>query len=85
MARLRVLFVIPCFNAEKNIERLGNSLMSQDSEDWDAIIIDDMSEDSTYEVASKFRNDRFTVIKNKEKKFSKKLNLLYSLFIFQIQ
>ena len=67
---MRVLFIIPCFNAEKNIEKLGDSLMSQDSDEWDAIIIDDMSEDNTFDVASKFRNDRFTVIKNEEKKYA---------------
>jgi len=67
---VRVLFVIPCFNASGNIEKLGASIMAQNSEDWDAIIVDDMSEDSTYEIASRFRNDKFTVIKNTEKKYA---------------
>lgn len=67
---MRVLFVIPCFNASENIEKLGASIIGQNSEEWDAIIIDDMSEDNTYEVASKFRNDKFTVIKNTEKKYA---------------
>ena len=70
MAILRVLFIIPAFNAEKNIEKLAVSITRQTSEDWDAIVIDDMSEDRTYEVASKFRNDKFTVIKNTEKKYA---------------
>ena len=70
MVILRVLFVIPAFNAEKNIEKLAVSLIRQTSEDWDAIIIDDMSEDNTYEAASKFRNDKFTIIKNTEKKYA---------------
>ena len=65
---MRVLFVIPCFNASQNLEMLGASLVSQTSDDWDAIIIDDMSSDETYEVASSFRKDKFTVIKNIEKK-----------------
>ena len=69
---MRVLFIIPCFNAEKNIERLGASLINQTSDEWDAIIIDDMSEDKTYDVASSFRNDKFTVIKNEEKKYALK-------------
>ena len=68
--KVRVLFVIPSFNAQDNIEKLGNSLAMQKNEDWDAIIIDDMSEDKTYDVSSKFRKDRFTVIKNTEKKYA---------------
>ena len=67
---MRVLFIIPCYNACKNIENIGRSLLSQTSDEWDAIIIDDMSNDGTYETASRFRKDRFTVIKNKEKKFA---------------
>ena len=67
---MRVLFIIPCYNAEKNIEILAESLISQDSEMWDAIIIDDMSNDKTYDVASRFRKDKFTIIKNKEKKYA---------------
>ena len=59
---MRVLFVIPCFNAEKNIEKIGACLISQTCDDWDAIIIDDMSEDNTFDVASRFRKDKFTVI-----------------------
>ena len=67
---MRVLFIVPCFNASRNLERLGASLINQTSDDWDAIIIDDMSEDDTYEVASKFRKDSFTAIKNTEKKYA---------------
>ena len=57
MVILRVLFIIPAFNAEKNIEKLAVSIIRQTSDEWDAIIIDDMSDDNTYDVASKFRND----------------------------
>ena len=67
---MRVLFIVPCYNAEKNLEKLGASIVSQSSEDWDAIIIDDMSEDGTYELVSKFKKDKFTVIKNNERKYA---------------
>tara|TARA_B100000214_G_C23953252_1_gene621510 strand:- start:900 stop:1607 length:708 start_codon:yes stop_codon:yes gene_type:complete len=70
MAKVRVLFVIPCFNAEKNLENIGKSLIAQSSNEWDAIIIDDMSEDSTFEKAKSFRKDKFTVVKNTEKKYA---------------
>ena len=67
---MRVLFVIPCFNAEKNLENIGASLISQTSDEWDAIIIDDMSKDNTFEKAKLFRKDKFTVVKNTEKKYA---------------
>lgn len=69
---MRVLFVIPCYNASKNLENIGASLISQTSDEWDAIIIDDISIDETYHVASQFRKDKFTVVKNSEKKFALK-------------
>ena len=67
---MRVLFIIPCFNAEENLENIGSSLISQSCDDWDAIIIDDMSSDKTYEKASTFRKDKFTVVRNTEKKYA---------------
>jgi len=79
---VRVLFVIPCYNAEKNLENLGASLMSQTSDEWDAIIVDDLSEDNTFEIASKFRKDKFTVVKNSEKKYALK-NIVETARSFQ--
>ena len=67
---MRVLFIIPCYNASKNIENIEKSLMGQSSDEWDAILIDDISQDDTYEVASTLRKDKFTVIKNEEKKYA---------------
>jgi glycosyltransferase involved in cell wall biosynthesis len=68
--KMRVLFIIPCYNASRNIENIAKSLMSQSSDEWDAILIDDISNDNTYDVASRLREDKFTVIKNEEKKYA---------------
>jgi len=67
---VRVLFIIPCFNAELNLENIGSSLVSQTSDSWDAIVIDDMSKDETFSKAKSFRKDKFTVVKNSEKKYA---------------
>tara|TARA_R100000664_G_scaffold31107_1_gene44339 strand:- start:5465 stop:6163 length:699 start_codon:yes stop_codon:yes gene_type:complete len=79
---VRVLFIIPCYNASKNIEMLAKSLVIQDCDDWDAILIDDMSTDDTFEVASRLREDKFTVIKNESKKYALK-NIIETTRKFQ--
>ena len=79
---MNVLFIVPCYNAEKNIENLALSLLSQTNSSWHCIIIDDMSEDNLYEKSEKFRKDKFSIIKNKEKKYALK-NIVDSARMFQ--
>ena len=71
-SKLKVIFVSPCYNAEKNIEKLIDSIRSQNDSRWHHVIIDDISTDNTYEVAQKYTQDdsRFTVIRNSEKKYA---------------
>ena len=73
----RVAFVIPCFNASKNIEKLLLSLKSQDDDHWYAWFIDDMSEDDTAEQIVHVSKelgvfDHVHVVKNEEKKYALK-------------
>ena len=56
---MKVIFIIPCFNAEKNIVELASSLVEQTDDRWRAIFIDDMSDDNTYEESSRLRSDKF--------------------------
>tara|TARA_B100000214_G_C23963992_1_gene626773 strand:- start:206 stop:934 length:729 start_codon:yes stop_codon:yes gene_type:complete len=70
--QLKVVFVIPCYNAESNIVRLGTSLMVQSDDRWSAIIVDDISTDNTWEAIQRLPRDKFTTIKNKEKKYALK-------------
>ncbi len=67
---MRVIFIVPCFNASKNINALAGSLMSQNDDRWSCVIIDDMSIDNTFEVSSSIISNKFVVIKNKEKKYA---------------
>jgi len=69
---MRVLFVVPCFNASKNLKMLSSSLISQKDDRWDCIIIDDMSEDDTHSVACTIPSAKFAIIKNDKKKFALK-------------
>ena len=67
---MNVLFIIPSFNSSMNIEPLGTSLINQTDDNWSAIIIDDISTDDTYSVASQLRSDKFSIVKNETKKFA---------------
>jgi len=44
---MSVVFVVPCFNASKNLGKLMSSLVSQDRDLWRAVFIDDVSADDT--------------------------------------
>ena len=75
---MKIIFVIPTFNAAPHIEDLVCSLKEQTNENWAAIFINDMSEDDTIFMINHFTgNDkRFELIVNKEKKWAlKNLNL----------
>jgi glycosyltransferase involved in cell wall biosynthesis len=67
---MRVLFVVPCYNAAKNIHNIVDSLMSQTDDMWSCVIIDDISSDNTFEISKSIRSDKFAVVKNKEKKYA---------------
>lgn len=48
----RFVFVVPCYNAEKTIERMLMSVFLQTYENWIILIRDDMSTDKTIEKIS---------------------------------
>lgn len=67
-----VTFIIPCYNASRNINALYASLASQTDRDWNAVFIDDMSTDDTAATLKALvkRDGRVRVIINDEKKFA---------------
>ncbi len=74
MSRDKVKFkvVIPMYNISKWIEKTVGSIMEQKYKNFEAIIIDDISTDNSFELVHELTkdDDRFTVIKNTEKKFA---------------
>lgn len=59
-----VSVIVPCYNAEKYIIKCLDALSGQSFDDFDVILIDDCSTDSTYEVIQSYRD-------------SHKLNIIY--------
>jgi glycosyltransferase involved in cell wall biosynthesis len=80
---MKVIFIVPSYNIEKNFLKLTNSLLSQKSERWSCIIIDDISQDDTAQCAAQLMGDnRFYAIKNVEKKYALR-NVVESARLFQ--
>lgn len=62
-----VSIIMPSYNTENFIDEAINSVLNQTHKNWELIIVDDASTDSTDKVVEKFLNDRrIHYIKNKE-------------------
>jgi dolichol-phosphate mannosyltransferase len=64
---VRISFVIPCFNNEENIDDLFHALFENEKQfsdvDFEYVLIEDSSEDSTFEVLEKWQKKNFDKIK----------------------
>jgi len=69
---MKVIFIVPCFNASRNLDTLLKSLRDQKDDRWKCIIIDDMSEDDTWEKLSSIDDEKILIVKNSEKSFALK-------------
>jgi glycosyltransferase involved in cell wall biosynthesis len=67
---MKFTFVIPCYNARPNLPDLLHSINEQKDADWEAIFIDDMSNDGTVEFLAGLSDPRIKLIVNSEKKFA---------------
>lgn len=54
--------IIPAYNAEKSIERAIRSVLSQDFNEWNLIVVDDGSKDSTASIAQSFASEDSRII-----------------------
>jgi len=81
---MKVVFISPCFNAERNLENLCASLKVQENNRWSSILIDDISEDETWKMMQSicFRDDRFSCHKNTLKKYALR-NIVEAARLFQ--
>tara|TARA_B100000131_G_C18053467_1_gene587404 strand:+ start:564 stop:1283 length:720 start_codon:yes stop_codon:yes gene_type:complete len=72
--KIKIVFIVPSYNIEKNIPDLVESIKAQDYDNWSCVIIDDISTDNTWEsLQGVLKGDkRFSIIKNTEKKYALK-------------
>lgn len=62
-----ISIIIPTYNAEKYIKKTIESVVNQSYENWELILIDDCSTDSTIHIINTYLNDnRISLIENNE-------------------
>lgn len=73
--------IIPVYNASAFIRQCLDSLLRQTYKNWQAILIDDGSIDSSYSICQEYSkgDDRFQVISKKNEGVSKTRNLALDL------
>jgi glycosyltransferase involved in cell wall biosynthesis len=71
----KVSIIVPSYNEEKNISRCIETLMQQNYQPLEIIVIDDGSKDQTLEYISKFKNQNIKVLTQKHLGPAKARNL----------
>lgn len=75
MSEPKISVIMPAYNAEKYIAESINSILSQTFTDFEFIIINDASIDSTKEIIESFKDPRIKLINNRQNKgVAKSLN-----------
>lgn len=78
-----VSIILPTFNRAQLIERAVNSVIKQTFKDWEIIIVDDGSSDSTFEIVNKylqeFENIRYIKHSNRKPPLSLNAGMLASV------
>lgn len=64
--------IVPFYNAEKWLKKCIKSIKMQEYEHFECILVDDMSDDSSFRVAKQEigSDSRFKLVKNKKKRFA---------------
>ena len=64
---MKISIITPTFNSQETIEDNINSVIEQDYDNWEQIIVDNLSEDKTLDIVSKFQGNKITIISEKDK------------------
>ena len=74
-----VSIIIPCYNGEKYIKRCLDSILSQDYEDFEIILINDGSTDSSDKIIKSYHDERLRYFKNDNQGIGKTRNFGISM------
>jgi hypothetical protein len=82
-----VTFVVPCYKHAHLLSQCVNSILAQDYEDFEVLIMDNCSPDNTPEVARSFKDPRVKHIRNEEnlghmRNFNKGLTLARGKYVW---
>ena len=71
-----LISVLLCmYNDEKFIQNSVNSIISQTYKNWEMIIIDDGSQDNTYNIVKQIKDPRIKIYRQKNKGLTRSLNI----------
>lgn len=75
--KIKYSFIIPTYNSEKTIFKCLNSVLNQESCDYEVLIIDDGSTDNTLNIVTELskKNDKIKIKKNSHKGISEIRNI----------
>jgi len=59
----RVSVIIPCYNGEEFIDNAIKSVLNQTYKNWELIIVDDGSSDSSCEIVEHYLDDKVRLVK----------------------
>lgn len=66
MSEVKIICIIPCYNAENTIAKAIESIINQDYTNWKLIIVDDASTDKSVKIIKKYlKNPKITLLQNK--------------------
>lgn len=74
MERLKVSMITICYNAEKTIEKTIESVLNQDYENLEYIIVDGDSKDHTVDIVKRYENKKIRWISEKDNGISDAFN-----------
>lgn len=59
---IKLSVIIPIYNCDKYISRLIDSILRQDYDNYEIILMNDGSTDETKEILDKIKNEKFTIV-----------------------
>ena len=63
-----VSIVLPVYNGEKYLRESLDSILAQTMQDWELIVVDDCSQDTTPQILAEYvaHDSRIRIVRNKE-------------------
>lgn len=75
MGKVKISIIVPIYNVEKFLKKCIDSILEQDFEDFELILINDGSTDNSLEIAKKYCDERIVLIDKKNEGLSATRNL----------